>query len=210
MYFVITLVAFFLASCRGEQVYPEVNVIVEISNLTLEELSTLNNTLFYQALEDASQWTNYDPEFQQDVAISLEQNEWLTVDYTVTIMESDLVSTFESIITSNSFQTQYTIALEQQLQSYQVNNSNSIQVQSIQFLTQSIDVATRNRNIGIIIGIVAGISMVSIIVIELYNRTETYQKHKKEIEEVFRKCNSELNRKPIKNSNENNPKDAQV
>ncbi|ETO20259.1 hypothetical protein RFI_16957 [Reticulomyxa filosa] len=126
----------------------EIEVVVEIANLTKEDVSTVDyNHLFLTALDESSEWSSYDEEFEEHVSITLieeqryvdEGQEWLVVDYAVQIVEHDLVSKFKHIVTDSSFQSKFNIALKEQLELEHVSHSEESQVYSVHVITEHTD-----------------------------------------------------------------------
>lgn len=91
----------------------------------------------------------------------------------------------EKLFAKKYFKTKLYYKLEKNFKKYDISNYDKIYISKIESIDTAISLNERLKGFGIMIAFICGIFTISGTVIFLYNRTETHQKHLKEIADEF-------------------------
>mmetsp|Transcript_71595 Transcript_71595/g.64272 ORF Transcript_71595/g.64272 Transcript_71595/m.64272 type:complete len:240 (+) Transcript_71595:68-787(+) len=194
--------------CSKIKLYPEVFLEITIENISYYEVYSKMykndsgyNDLFYPIQYGLNYAYNktYEPDYFKDIGAFLAKcklylykldnassyGEGIKIYYDTEAYDNDYKYKMEKLFAKKYFKTKLYEKFEKNFKEWKISNYDKIYISKIEVFDTSISLNERLKGFGIMIAFICGIFTVSGTVIFLYNRTETHQKHLKQIADEF-------------------------
>jgi len=194
------------SKCSKIKLYPEVFLEITIENVSYYEVYSKmysNDTGYYYLFKPVQYGLNYayneTYSYDKDIGAflancklylyELDNDTYseggIKIFYDAESYDNDYKYKMEKLFAKKYFKTKLYDKFEYYFKNWDVSNYDKIYISKIEVLDTSISLNERLKGFGIMIAFICGIFTISGTVIFLYNRTETHQKHLKEIADEF-------------------------
>ena len=150
-------------------------------NYTVSDMLAKCKIKLYNKTDNYSYNDEYNDEYNDKYN---KYNEFI-IYYDMESYDNEYKYKIEKLFKKKYFKNKLYLKLEKYFKEYDISNYNKIYISDINVIDNAISLNERLKGFGIMIAFICGIFTISGSVIFFYNRTETHQKHLKQIADEF-------------------------